>query len=203
MDELRGGRQVRTRLAVGVEVGDPRPDPPVGLGHTGAGLCSRRRRQIESEVERLGANDELDADDFLDVLEHGSAVPGRDRAHRDVILLVGARRNRIGGCRMDEDLVLRREGGRGVLVDHHPRVDAGRRSEEGRKAAVQSGVKEKGGPSFADRAELGDRELGEIEGQRDRLAMKVAAADHHPATGREGVLGDDAALREDEWVVRG
>ena len=70
-------------------------------------------------------------------VEHRAGVPRRDRPHRDVILLVGARRDRIGRGRVGEDLVLRREGGRRVLVDHHPGLHAGCGREERRQAAVE------------------------------------------------------------------
>ena len=49
------------------------------------------------------------------------------------------------------------------------------------------GVDEQRGPPLADRAELGDRELREVERQRDRLAVEVAAADDPAAAGRERV----------------
>ena len=80
-----------------------------------------------AQVERLRRDEQLDRQDPLDVLEDVARVPRRDRAHRDVVLLVGARRDRIDRRRMGQDLVLRHEGGGGVLVDHHPGVEPGRR----------------------------------------------------------------------------
>ncbi len=102
---------------------------------------------------------------------------------------------------MGQDLVLRDEGGRGVLVDHHPRVDARRCGEERRQPAVEPRIDQQRRPPLADRAQLGDGDLGEVERQRDRLAVEVAAADDPPAAGRDGVLTGDAAAREDERVV--
>ena len=52
-----------------------------------------------------------------------------------------------------------------------------------------------------DRAQLGQRELREVERERDRLAVEVAAADDEPAARREGIGRDRAALREHERVV--
>ena len=50
-------------------------------------------------------------------------------------------------------------------------------------------------------AELGQGELREVERERDRLAVEVAAADDPAAAGRDRVLGGHAAAREDERVV--
>ena len=112
--------------------------------------------------------------------------------------LVGIESTEAG---MGEDLVLGDEGGRRVLVDHHPRVDPGRRRQERRQPAVQVRIHEQRGPSLADRPELRQGDLGEVERQRDRLAVEVAAADHPAAAGRDGVLVGDPAAREDERVV--
>ena len=102
---------------------------------------------------------------------------------------------------MGEHLVLRHEGGRRVLGDHQPGIEAARGGEERRQPAVQARVEEQRGPPLADRPELRDRELREVEREGDRLAVEVAAADHPPAAGRHRVLGRDPALREHERVV--
>ena len=73
--------------------------------------------------------------------------------------------------------------------------------EERRQAAVQARIHEQRGPPLADRAELGEGQLREVERERDRLAVEVAAADDAPAAGRERVRRGDAAAREDERVV--
>ena len=75
-----------------------------------------------------------------------------DRAHRHVVLLVGARRDRVGRRRMRQHLVLRRQGGGRVLQEHQPRVQAGVRREEGRQPAVQARVEQQRRPPLADRA---------------------------------------------------
>ena len=97
---------------------------------------------------------------------------------------------------MDQDLVLRGEGGGGVLEHHHPGVEAALRSEERRQASVERAPS----TSSAIRRsliapELGDAPAREVERQCDRLAVEVAAGDHEPAAGRRrgtGV-GDPAA----------
>ena len=102
---------------------------------------------------------------------------------------------------MGQHLVLGHQGGRRVLVDHHPRVDPRRRRQERRQPAVEPRVDEQRGPPLADRAELGERDLGEVEREGDRLAVEVAAADHPAAAGRDRVDVGDPAAREDERVV--
>ena len=101
----------------------PRPDPAKRLGDAGAGRRALRRRAsrrssacaaTSSSIARIRSTWSSDR----------PRVPRRDRAHRDVVLLVRARRDRVDRRRMGEDLVLRHEGGRRVLVDHHPGVDA-------------------------------------------------------------------------------
>ena len=57
-------------------------------------------------------------------------------------------------------------------------------AEERRQAAVQVRVEEERGPALADRAELGERELREVERERDRLAVEVAAGDDAAAARR-------------------
>ena len=128
-----------------VEVRDPRPDPRQRLaadpgaraparavGRPAAGRAPAPR--TSSSIARIRSTPS----------STGPRVAGRDRAHRDVVLLVGARRDRVGRRRMGQDLVLRGEGGGRVLVDHHPGVDArgrrrgtaaGRRSAARRRAA--------------------------------------------------------------------
>ena len=81
--------------------------------------------------------------------------------------------------------MLRDQGGRRVLVDHHPRVEARARGEERREPAVEPRVDEQRGPPLADRAELGQGQLREVERQRDRLAVEVAPADDPAAAGRD------------------
>ena len=155
----------------------------------------------EPQVERLGGDEQLDGEDPLDVLDDGPRVPRRDRAHRDVVLLVGARRDAVRGRGVDQHLVLGREGRGRVLVDHHPGVDARRRRQERRQPAVEPRVEEQRGPSLADRAELSERQLREVESEGDRLAVEVATADDSSAACRQCRRIGHTAAREDERVV--
>ena len=113
-------------------------------GSAGAPRPPRRRapcpgRSVEPGVERLRADQQLDRHDPLDVLDDRPGVPGRDRAHRHVILLVGARRDRVDRRRMGQDLVLGDERRRRVLVDHHPRVEPRRGRQERRQTRRSAG----------------------------------------------------------------
>ncbi len=103
---------------------------------------------------------------------------------------------------MGEHLVLGGQGRGRVLVDHHPGLHPGRRREERRQTAVESSVKQERDPALGDRAELGERQLGEVERQGDRLAVEVATADHASPAGRHGIDVGHAATGEDERVVR-
>ena len=189
---------------------DPARDPrPGARRRRGRGLAPRRRRapapatsdDDESQVQRLRRDQQLDREDPLDALEDQPRMAGGGRAHRDVILLVRARRDRIDRRGMGEHLVLAGEGRGRVLVDHHPRVDARTGRQEGRQPAVEPRIDEQRRPALADRAQLGERELGEVERERDRLAVEVAAADDPAAAGRERVDRRHAAAGEDERVV--
>ena len=130
-------------------------------------------------------------------------MPAGDRPHRDVVLLVRRGRDRVGRRRVGKDLVLGRERRGRVLEDHHPRVEATRGGEERWQAPVEARIDEERDPPLGDRAQFGDRELREIERERDRLAVEVAAADHEPAARRGDVCARGAALGKDERVVRG
>ena len=171
------------------------------LGDARPRLGPRRVVPGQAEIERLGPDQQFDRDDPLDVLEDGPGVSGGDRAHRDVVLLVRARRHRIDRRRMGEDLVLGGKGGGRVLDDHHPGIEAARRREEGRQTAVEALVEEEGRPALADRPELREGDLGEVEREGDRFAVEIPAADHESAAGGHRGLVDDAALRKDERIV--
>ena len=85
---------------------------------------------------------------------------------------------------MGEDLVLRDEGRGRVLEDHQPGVEPDAGARNAGRPPLRRGVEQERGPPLADRAELGDRDLREVERERDRLAVEVAAADHEAAAGR-------------------
>src|SRR3990172_1897424 len=103
--EVRGRFDVRAGIPVRLEVGDARSQAAVGLGHP----CTRAVAVGQPEVEALASAQQLERQDDLDVAEDLARLASRDRAHRDVVLLVGARRDRVGGGGVDEHLVLRHE----------------------------------------------------------------------------------------------
>ena len=92
--------EVGTGLAVVPQDRDPLADPAMGLRDARPGRrcrpivpCHRRQPQ----VERLRRAQQLDRDDLLDVRQDRPGVPGRGRAHRHVVLLVGGGGDRVGG----------------------------------------------------------------------------------------------------------
>ena len=103
---------------------------------------------------------------------------------------------------MRQHLVLRREGRRRVLDDHQPAVPA---RDPGVRNAGRPPLRRASTSSAVRRSEiapeLGQRELREVERERDRLAVEVAAADDEPAARGQGVGRDVAAGREHERVV--
>ena len=169
-----------------------RPDYQTGFG-----------AQRQPQVERLGGDDQFEGQDPLDVRDDGHGVAGRDRSHRDVVFLIRRGRDRVGAGRVGQHLVLRRQRRGRVLEQHHARLQPAAGRKERRQAAVQARVHQQRDPPFRDRAELRDRQLGEVERDRDRLAVEVAATDDQPAAGGEGVGVGSATVGEDERVVRG
>ena len=103
---------------------------------------------------------------------------------------------------MGEDLVLAHQRCRGVLDEHHPAVQAGLLGEEVRQPG-EAAVDQQRGASFADRGELAEGDLGEVERDCHGLAMEVAPRDDAPAACRQRRRICGVAGREDEWVVRG
>src|SRR4029079_16732838 len=94
-----------------------------------------------------------------------------------VVLLVRARRQAVDRRGMGEDLVLRRERRGGVLQDHQPRIETGPRGEARGETTLQPLVEQERRPPLADRAQLRQGQLREVERERDRLALEAAAAE--------------------------
>ena len=168
LDEREHRRQVRPGFAVLGEGGDPLADPPMRLGDPRAG---RRRRgplgahRRQPQVQRLGRAQQLDRQDLLDVPQHDAGVAGRRGPHRDVVLLVRRRGDGVRRRRVGQDLVLGREGGGRVLDDHQAAVPPRVGRQEGRQAAVQPRVQEQRRAPLGDGAQLGQRQLREVERQ--------------------------------------
>ena len=201
LDERHGGRQVRAGLAVMLEARDRRrargrapprrPDPD-----------GRRGGRSSAQVEALGGADELDGQDALAVLE--------DAAQRAAPRSIPSRRGppgwpRWGWSRPTPDAPapsISEASAAAVycrIMSPESRPDDA--AQEGRQPVVEARVEEQRHPPLADGAELRDGQLGEVERQRDRLAVEVAAADDEAVPGRQGVLRHVAASGEDERIV--
>ena len=94
--------------------------------------------QLAAELATLGGAQPLEREDRLHVRGDVRALPRGGNAHRDVVLLVRARRDRVDGRGVREDLVLARERRCGDLRDHHPRAEA-RLGRKERRQARESG----------------------------------------------------------------
>ena len=158
-DEFDRRGEIGRLLAIAIEMRHDGPDSRRRLADARAGRHALATGLAESQLERLRSAQQLDRQDRLDVRLDRPRVPGPDGAHRDVILLVGARRDRIDRRRMRQHLVLRHERRGGVLEQHHSRLDAAVRRQERRQAAGQPRVGQERRPPLRDRAELGDRDL--------------------------------------------
>ncbi len=162
---------------------------------TAVRIVAVRRRHTRSgakrsaEVEGLRGAQRLDGQHVLGQADRLAQMERRSASHGHVVLLVGAGRDRVDRRRMGQGLQLVDEGGRGVVGDHQSRVDPGRIGQEGRQSR-QAGVHQARGAALGDRGQLGDRHGGVVEGERQRLAVEVAAR-------------HDRTRREDERVVGG
>ena len=155
----------------------------VGVGDLDAAPRTKR----VAIVERLRGGQEFDSQHVLDVVQHHKQLHGADRAHRDMVLLPQARRDRIDRGGVAEDFVFGDERGGGVLRDHKARVDAGLFHEQLRQAVVA--FEQEVGAALGDAGEFGQGQGGVVEHKGQRLPVEVAAA-------------EDVAAGEDERVVR-
>ena len=112
----------------------------------------RRRRQRRAQVEPAGRAGHLDREDRAARLATEAAQLARRRpAHRDVVLLHRAGRQRVDAGRRREAPVLGDHRRLRVLGDHHPRVDAGVLGQE-RRQAVRARRRRAGGRCGARRS---------------------------------------------------
>ena len=80
----------------------------------------------------------------------------------------------LAGC--DEHLALARERGRRYLRHHEAGIHAGIGRQERRQSLIQIGMHEPIGAALGDRREIRHHDREKIERHRDRLAVKVSAA---------------------------
>ena len=190
------GRSSRSR-------GRQRPHVCVSRARAGAGL---ERRE---ELDGLRRSEQLDRERSLGVGDHLPRLQARGVAHRHVVLLAGARRDRVHRRRMAQRLVLRHERGRHVLRDHEAGVEPAVGGEERRQAVAEVRVDEPLDATLRDVRQLGDRHRERVERERERLAVEVAGRDeqlvldeHERVVGRRVQLGRDGVLDVVEQVAR-
>ena len=141
-------------------------------------------------LQRLRRAQRLDAQHALGVLDDAQRLPYAPGAHRNMVLLVAARRDGIDRRRVAERLVLGDERGGEVLRHHEPRVQAAGGDEERRQAVVL--VEEEVRAALGDRRPFGDCNSGRIGRERQRLPVEGA---------RRHDLGLAAGAVEHERVV--
>ena len=167
------------------------------------------RLERREKLDRLRGGEQLDRERALGVRDDLPRLqPGRV-AHRHVILLPGARRDRVDRCRVAERLVLGDERCGHVLRDHEPRVEPAVGREERRQPVAQVRVDEALDAALGDARELGHRHRERVERERERLPVEVPGRDEHAVldehervVGRRVQLGRDRVLDVVEEVAR-
>ncbi len=179
------GRRVERRRheAVLFDAGDVRAQP---VDHALQGCA---RRQWRAELDALRGADRLHADDRGEIGRHPSQTHGGMGGHRDMVLLIGRCRRRIGRARVGEMLVLAHQRRRRHLRDHQAGVEAGLRRQERRQVVAERRVDHQGDAALRDGADLGQRERDLVGGEGDRLGVEIAARD------------DPALVDENERIV--
>ena len=100
---------------------------------------------------------------------------------------------------MGQQLVLRHQRGGRVLRHHEARVDARALHQQPGQPVVS--LQQQVGAAFADRAQLGQRDGGQIEGDRHWLAVKIAAGNDVPVGKHQGIVGHGVDFRLDAAVA--
>ena len=133
----------------------------------------------------------------------GAQLARRAPAHRHVVLLHRARRQRVDARRRGQPPVLGHHRRLRVLGDHQPRVDARRRSaRNGGSPCERVAVEQPVGAALGDRADLGHGDRQEVADEGERRAVEVAArldptvGQHHRVVDRRAQLdGGDPRRR--------
>ena len=125
----------------------------------------------------MRAGEQLDRERRLAVREYLPRLQPRGVSHGHVILLPGARRDRIHRRGMREHLVLGDERRGHVLGNHEPAVQPTVGREERRQPVGQIRVHEAFDTALGDRCEFGDRHRHHVERERERLPVEVAVGD--------------------------
>ena len=134
----------------------------------------------------------------LDVRADLPQMDGGGRAHRDVILLARARRDRVDARGVREHAVLGDQARGHVLGDHEPGVEPALVGQERRQAVRHRRVQHPLDPPLRDRSQLGEADLQRVERDRHRLAVEVPVRDDLLALGQdERVVGGRVQLDSD------
>jgi hypothetical protein len=183
---------------------------PVGAGpvdvlaqHASYRPGGRRRLQRGAQVEGPGRGEDLDREHPLQAVDRATQLAGRGPAHRDVVLLHRAGRDRVDARRCREPLQLGHDRGLGVLRDHVPGVDAGIVGQERVQPVVAGHVQEAVGTTLADAGHVRGRDGEEVQHVPDRGTVEVAVGldpavrHHHRVVDRRGQLtaGDQQGVR--------
>ena len=145
----RASAPSRTRRGGGLEVGGEDSGPRRAAARPRAAGRARRRAaglvgEGRAELDPLRGAERLDAEDALEVRDHRRQAAGAVGRHRDVVLLVGGGRGRVGRAGGGEVLVLAHQRRGRDLGDHEAGVQAGvrrsgtaagRRTASGRPSA--------------------------------------------------------------------
>ena len=138
---------------------------------------ARARLERREELDALRTGEQLDRERPLGVREHLPRLQAGRVPHRDVILLAGARRDRVDAGRVAEHLVLADERRGDVLRDHEAGVEPAVGRQERRQPVGEGRVDEPLDAALGDARELGDRHRQRVERERERLAVEVAVRD--------------------------
>ncbi len=136
----------------------------------------RGRRQRAAQVDAAGGGEQLDREHLPQPVDGAAQLARRRPAHRHVVLLHRARRDRVHRCRHGQPLQLRDDRGLRVLGDHVPGVDARVVGEERRQPVAARLVEEPVGAPLGDRRQVGDGDREEVQHVPDRRAVEVAVA---------------------------
>ncbi len=151
------------------------------------------------EVGGLRRAQQLDGEDAPHPLD---GLPCHERAchpHRDVVLLVVGRRDRIDADRVGERAQLAHERGGGVLGDHQAAARTRVAGQERRQPLVEARREQAERPPLGEGGEVGERQAQRVEPQRERLAVEVAGRDDaRRVADEDGVVGDRVEVDRDE-----
>jgi hypothetical protein len=163
-----------------------------------AGDAFARLKRL-AELQSLRGADQLDGDDTTGQRQQLLELDGGGRAHADEVFHARRGGDRINTGRMRQHLDLVHQRRRDILRDHIARVQA-RLWRQERLEGVLAGIpgvrlEQAVGAPLREARHLRQRNRQEVERERQRLPVEVAAAQHIAVLGEdEGVIGDGVQL---------